>query len=528
MDVHGHGEYGVSQQTQDDLRPQCAGSERFGPPHRTVKNVKGAVSGAGGSFVSSEFNICFGFRSGPHGSHGNAELLKGAAREIFANFDENFILFEVLYERLTRSRNNGALPVNFGSHEHRRWLWWDIKEDQFCSGKLTGFNAGRWMDHEDKHDHYEASLDVMLFLILYVLLTRGTISDFKQVSLLASIIGPNLAENGVPLPVQPEDLSLETLKQAAKENEARLRSGGASLLVVAQVLANTTSRKLELANVHIPRPVYHRMMSDITTTSTQRGRTEFLIYLACGKNDDVFSSVFRSLSDATFIRKMGFITRSEVRGPESIREDNVVAAYCLDLARRVVAKECESSSFYTDRPPYNWMRTFSGDASDKEFVNQFNRDANAALGVLEPLYETDKFAKDLVDACLWPHSPFVKEGLTEAREMNYTDLGPQTRNDLLHGSRGPGVKLIEDQHRALNATKRQHQNGKMSRHSRWHTARTSGLMESYDIAQPEATTEMETTAKRMTLNIKDYETAGKPFSMGLDDYNKLLTKDSDQ
>ena len=91
------------------------GSEKFDPPHRTVRNREGALSGANGKFIKSEFDIVFGWPGGPWNSGGNLQMIKAVAGEVKKNFDYTFILFGLLYERFTRAFNGGKLPNGFGT-----------------------------------------------------------------------------------------------------------------------------------------------------------------------------------------------------------------------------------------------------------------------------------------------------------------------------------------------------------------------------------------------------------------------------
>ena len=92
------------------------GGEKYDPPHRAVRVRDRAINKADGAWVKSEYGVIFAYVRGPWSSEANFQLISGGSKERFANFDENFILFKnCCYERICRSRNNGALPPAFGT-----------------------------------------------------------------------------------------------------------------------------------------------------------------------------------------------------------------------------------------------------------------------------------------------------------------------------------------------------------------------------------------------------------------------------
>ena len=58
------------------------GSEKYDPPHRTVRNRERAISKSGGTFVKSEFSVTLGYLRAPWGSESNYQLITGVADEI--------------------------------------------------------------------------------------------------------------------------------------------------------------------------------------------------------------------------------------------------------------------------------------------------------------------------------------------------------------------------------------------------------------------------------------------------------------
>ena len=80
------------------------GSEKHDPPHRTVRNRELALSQARGTFIKVEYGTVFSFVRGPWTCQGNLQLIKTAKIEYFGNFDENNVLFGLLYERISKAK----------------------------------------------------------------------------------------------------------------------------------------------------------------------------------------------------------------------------------------------------------------------------------------------------------------------------------------------------------------------------------------------------------------------------------------
>ena len=62
--------------------------------------------------------------------------------------------------------------------------------------------------------------------------------------------------------------------------------------------------------------------------------------------------------------RVGFLTKAQVIGPESLREDRAVAQALLEFARRFVGFEIQSTAFYHERPPFCW---FAGLQSQRKY-----------------------------------------------------------------------------------------------------------------------------------------------------------------
>ena len=401
------------------------------------------------------------------------------------------------------------------------WIW----SDKIVSGINTAYESSRWKSWSEKWEFWETSVDVILFVAVYILLSRGNVKTIDDIRFSKSLVGERLAEHGIDEPDGAVDVDLKALKEAAQAREARSHKGGGNLIMIAQILANTTSRKLGLVNYSIPKAVDDQMGIDMHDCMTRDGTMQFFLRMACANQRRVIADVM-TLQDKDFMLKLRMLRKREVSGPVSLREDRVVAEFALGMARRLCSREIMTSSFYEDRPPYN-LALYFGNPHEKAQALHFCRRAAEALDVYEKLMDTDEEIKELVTAALWPESVWCREALISARECAYESLGSYIITDLYAILKAPGAKVIEETHRAPGARGRGHINEKLSRNARWHACCTSGVMEENDLRPPKHTTEDKTKAKQETLNNRFYEVSAKEskFSLGPLVYEQLLEQD---
>lgn len=393
----------------------------------------------------------------------------------------------------------------------------------FAEGRVCSYNAARWRGWSIRWDAWEDNLDVLLFFILYILITRGVVRDLKQVHFLTSLLGPSLA-GGLETPAAAEEISLKNLKEISAYMTANKCKGGGSMLLVAEILSNTTSRKLGHVTRNICAPMEDQMGIDLHTCNTLTGRVEFHKAMACNRAVQVCKDTWLTLNSAKFLSRCYFLRPEDVRGPECLREDCCVAEYAFSFCVHIMAREFASTSFYDARPPFNCLQFF-GSAEEKAGILAWLKEIAEALDVVMPKYQHDALLREIIDATLWIHSPFCAEILVSAAECNYTRLGPHIEQDLMALTKGIGGKPIEDLHRVLNVAKKQAMNLKLSRDSRWHYQMVSDVIADNEIRMPKIHSWDSSEAKKTRLDNASYSCDSSQFSLGEDVYKAFLKED---
>jgi hypothetical protein len=328
------------------------GGERFDPPHRTVRSREAALTEADGRFVKTEFSIVFSYLGGPWGSRGNLQMFRDAGKEMFRSFTWEFKLYRnCLYERLVRARYPHCLPAGFGTKEHMEDFWnGELQMDPIFTGIETSYSNSRWKSWNDNFDHYDVSLDLMLLIGLYILLTRGLFKELNGIRLLRSLVGPSFAAEGVALPDGfCEDITMKILKEESKALQGKRCSKGGGLLVLVEVLANTTSRKLATGLREVTGEMEDTSSLDRTKAKTRRGRMDFYVGMSTNATDVSLAKMWKKLHDPKFLERLQFLDRREVHGPNSLNEDRAVSKFVFELMIAITHRELDTAACYKER-----------------------------------------------------------------------------------------------------------------------------------------------------------------------------------
>ena len=333
------------------------GSEKYDPPHRSVRVRDRTINGADGGWVKSEFGLIFKYVRGPWQSEANFQLIKGGANELFGNFDHQFPIFRFyIYPRICDLRYSHCAPSDYGSDAHVKHIWQDIQSDPILTGLSDEYSPNRWRCWTQRFGFYWGSFDILLLICLYILVSRGVtknlLRDFPELHGVAK-----WAEGfGVDYAVDhPVEMDIKNLKAASKALEMKRCKGSSSLLVVAESLCNLTTRRLGYAVANVPNPIEDKMMKDLDQNGTQVGSKEWHINQARGASLVYIKEMLGMLENGEFLHKMKFLTPKEVVGPKSLTEDNGVAKFVFDLAKHGAINEGKTMSFYRDRPPYKFF-----------------------------------------------------------------------------------------------------------------------------------------------------------------------------
>ena len=139
----------------------------------------------------------------------------------------------------------GKLPPGYGTEEHMATVWEECKRDKVLHHLGEDYSPNRWKNWSDRFAYYHDSFDLLLMVICYILVTRGSIKDLdSDLPALKGLLRGLQAVGGLDLPADALEIDLKSLKENSKMLEARKHKGSSSMLIIAESLSNTTSRKL--------------------------------------------------------------------------------------------------------------------------------------------------------------------------------------------------------------------------------------------------------------------------------------------
>ena len=333
------------------------GSEKYDPPHRSVRVRDRTINGAEGAWIKSEFGLIFKFIRGPWQSEANFKLINSGANELFGNFDHTFPIFvHYIYPRICSLKYDDCAPSEYGSDAHLKFIWQEMQSDAILTGLGADYSPNRWRCWTQRFMHFWQSFDVLLLICLYILISRGVtknlLRDFPELHGISKWTENFNIDFDVAIPVE---MDIKNLKEASKALEAKRCKGSGSLLVVAESLCNLTTRRLGFATAHVPNPLEDKMMKDLHQCGTQVGCKNWHIEQARGVSLTYIKEMLGKLEDQNFLRQMKFLKPEQIVGEKSLIEDNGVAKYVWDLVKHGAINEGKTMSFYRDRPPYKFF-----------------------------------------------------------------------------------------------------------------------------------------------------------------------------
>ena len=82
------------------------------------------------------------------------------------------------------------------------------------------------------------------------------------------------------------------------------------------------------------------------------------------------------------------------------------------------------------------------DSKETDRVMTQAKDMDDALHEVDARMATDDGATNLIDSCMWPHSPFARETLVGCEEREFKDPAYPSRRDLRGASFGVSSKPV--------------------------------------------------------------------------------------
>ena len=234
-------------------------------------------------------------------------------------------------------------------------IWEEIQSDKIFTGVSEDYSPNRWKSWSDRVDFYEHSLEPLLLVCLYIMVSRGLTTNLEiDFPALHGIMKWVTSFETNLDTANPIELGVKSLKDASKALEAKRFKTSGSLLLVTESLSNLCTRRFGHADCNEPKPIEVNFMKDLDMCGTERGRYEWHLRQAKGESMIYIKEMIAILENEEFLDKMRFLKPSEVVGPQSLTEDTCVAQFVFDLAKSGAINEYKTQTFYALRPPYGF------------------------------------------------------------------------------------------------------------------------------------------------------------------------------
>ena len=414
------------------------GSYQHDEPHRRHNNFTLAVKQSGLWWVTLEFNVVINFLKGPWGKSAHFSTVREAALEFFASFGHDNKLFSALYEWICLDLNHGEYPPDMASEEHRAELWSSLKNLPIFKSAGPVVRVSRWFQWNTRFEQMRPYLSVLLMVCIYIAVTRGSfksISDIPGLCSLGSLEG--MAAGLQPGPGQdaPADQAANLARHNVRNSNAtvekmRRLAGGSTMAMVINILSNRPQRRVGTALLRLSEPIKELHSQQIVKAKTQSGTMEWYATSASGSPDAVLVTVWRMLSDSTFLALVEMRRCEEILSDAMYLEDKLVADCVVDICRRLCFNELLSNSFWTMRPFGRLAQACHDTPAEREKLLPWCRQIWDSVIALEAAADRNPELNKFWKALLWPAHCWVREAFVAMAETEWTCVPPSLLREL--------------------------------------------------------------------------------------------------
>ena len=156
------------------------GSEGFDPPHRHVRNRKGAEYRSGTHLMHKEWVIVMSWLHGPFGSEANYRIFIGAANEIWRNFGSTWQVYVEFYPWIVEDLHD-VPPPGFGTEAHMAAQWKDLPSLPVFHRMGNCHADNRWDSFDQKLRAIRLYVSVMAMVLVHIEVSRGIVKSIDDI-----------------------------------------------------------------------------------------------------------------------------------------------------------------------------------------------------------------------------------------------------------------------------------------------------------------------------------------------------------
>lgn len=414
------------------------------PCHRRYDNFLNAVSAAQISFIKHEVTLIVSVGTAPWGGCGHFGKYSEAAMEYFQNYSIADPLFQAALPYLLHDSFRGKQQPGMDTAESLRSLWHSGAACKLFAHKGSKSQLNRWFQWTRRWREFCDDSAWLLLVILYIGIHLSWWPDLESSPLMRTVEGRAASsgaggshvndglddEPGVEL---EGDLGARGPGRAAAPASGFFGPGKGvagsnkdvdkwvgnknALCLVAESLANLTTRALATSVSAIARPVEEESGLTITMMKSQRGCMEWFVKMSTG-NIAYLDECMRVLADPDVLLRMGIA--SAVNNPIlelKLDDSERVMTSLLSCERALVASELLFCMTYSHLLPGAFAGLLSPDSNVVQRTLGFCKLAWSTLVVAEEQATNDKELAGFIDQLQWPRGVWIREiliGLAEA------------------------------------------------------------------------------------------------------------------
>jgi hypothetical protein len=498
------------------------------PWHQDWNGLRSAAAEAGLWGICLERCIVHNFPSGPWEGCAAHQSVKGAGKHFFETSDEHNDLFSLVFERLSMAF--GDIPMDFGSHRHRKQVWDRCKEAGCMKNKGASVRMGRWYDLFAKESDLEPGhSEVLLLILLYMGMRDNWWTSVMQCPLFTMGMPPHVRDEaaaaaGLGEEVQVAAERVATLSRAGSVSQSnkelqKLRGSSHNTKeVVCKILACPMRSRLWQAVQHMVVAMRKSFGDWQSRCKTSRSTLHLHMSWSLGvENLKIMEEIFRCLRGGENFNLIGFASPASAPEPAiraQLEEDTLVATKMFRFALRLVAHRSYLTMHYTHGLPLMFVQLLH---DEPVVVSRCLRNLELLWKALQEgqhLAIGDSWVKGVLEGAWWPTDVFVLETLIILSECSFAMVPQEVSHSLTWYFSGLlSTNACEEAMNLLRKREDSNRRKMLGARARWHVLHSSTLLQEYGRAQPPETTASRAMAAK-SLPKSIFTADGVDFSCG--------------
>ena len=459
-----------------------------------------------------EVTVVQNCRKAPYLNQGMLGQIRDVSKDYFQYNYIDCAVFKLFYPLIVQARFNksGVWPCNFGTNEHKSFVWKSLRDSKLrvLSGtyvKLMRFSE--WMAALEKEEVglKECWYDLLFFIVL-VGLHRGWWTSVAALTnrSLGGLDGAPGAADGAAIPTGAEGAPLG---MAQSREEAKLKRRGCinTLHYAGCTMAPTRTYKITCMLCTTTKPSRTQEGIDMQRCSTIKGSLYYNVDMAQESWLETLVATTQTLHTPEGMRSAGFFAPgvAEFHLEPELDKTDLDDEVGLKMYYHIMALINRKLPFYLSHsraPPRMFCALL-----EKKVVRttlQKAMDIWQALTILEDIASHGNLEiAQFLNRCVWPSMTWPREMITALAEVHFKNIPKLVVFEpMVKFSEGFASTWVLELAIGVEKTAAEcSRNDNIGRREMWHSLQASALLQDHDHKQPKVTLETKAEAKLKNL-----------------------------